>query len=53
MAKLGGLIAALLLFGMIGFAVTEGPSLGFSVLWALDTIATVGSIPDPEGTGSG
>jgi voltage-gated potassium channel len=51
MAKLGGLIAGLLVFGMIGFAVTEGTSLGFSVLWALDTIATIGSIPDPEGTG--
>jgi predicted lipid-binding transport protein (Tim44 family) len=53
MAMLGGLIAGLLVFGMVGFAVTEETSLGFSFLWALDTIATIGSIPDPQGLAVG
>ncbi len=51
LAALGGLILALLVAASIGFALTEGTSLGFSFVWALDTIATVGSIPDPGSTG--
>lgn len=45
-------LCALLAAGTIGFAVTEGTSIGFSFLWALDTVATVGSIPEPTGTGA-
>jgi len=51
LAMLGGLIGALLAAGTVGFSLTEGTSIGYSFVWALDTIATVGSIPDPEGTG--
>jgi voltage-gated potassium channel len=52
MALLGGLILGLLVAGTVGFALTEGTSLGFSFLWALDTIATIGSIPEPQDTGA-
>jgi voltage-gated potassium channel len=36
---------------MVGFAATEDTSLWIGFVWALDTIATVGSIPSPETTG--
>jgi voltage-gated potassium channel len=45
------LILALLVFGTAGFVITEGTSVGFGFVWALDTIATVGSIPEAESTG--
>jgi voltage-gated potassium channel len=51
LATLGALICLLLVAGMIGFAVTEDASLWTGFVWALDTIATVGSIPSPETTG--
>lgn len=50
-AKLGALICALLLSGAIGFAAFEDTSLWHGFVWALDTIATVGSIPAPTSTG--
>jgi voltage-gated potassium channel len=50
MAVLGGVIAGLLIAGTIGFAITENRSLGFSFIWTLDTIATIGSIPVPNDT---
>jgi voltage-gated potassium channel len=50
MALLGALIVALLAIGTAGFAATEGTSIGFSFLWTLDTIATIGSIGLPEDT---
>jgi voltage-gated potassium channel len=51
LAKLGVVIALLLVAGMIGFALTEDTSLWVGFVWTLDTIATVGSIPSPETTG--
>jgi voltage-gated potassium channel len=51
LALLGGLIVVLLIAGTIGFALTEGTSIGFSAVWSLDTIATIGSIPEPDDTG--
>jgi voltage-gated potassium channel len=51
LALLGILICVLLAAGTIGFALTEGTSIGFSLLWSLDTIATIGSIPEPGDTG--
>lgn len=42
-------ILALLAAGTAGFMLTEGASAGFGFVWSLDTIATVGSIPDPVG----
>jgi voltage-gated potassium channel len=53
---LGGLrllalaIAVLLALGTAGYVVTEGTSVGFGFVWALDTVATVGSIPEPTST---
>lgn len=51
LAKLGALIGLLLLVGMVGFTVAEDTSLWLGFVWALDTIATVGSIPSPQTTG--
>ncbi len=31
--------------------ITEGTSVGFGLVWALDTVATVGSIPEPASSG--
>jgi voltage-gated potassium channel len=48
---LGLAICALLAIGTVGFMATEGVSVGFGFAWALDTVATVGSISGPTGTG--
>ena len=50
LALLGLLILALLAFGTVGFAIAEDTSIGFSLVWSLDTIATIGSIPEPDDT---
>jgi voltage-gated potassium channel len=50
MAFLGALILALLAVGTAGFTLTEDTSLGYSFLWTLDTIATIGSIGLPADT---
>jgi voltage-gated potassium channel len=47
LAILVGAIFALLAAGTAGFVATEGTSVGFGFVWALDTVATVGSIPEP------
>ena len=49
-ARLALLALALLLLlvaGAVGYAVTEHTSLGFGFVWSLDTVATIGSIPEP------
>ncbi len=51
LALLGLVVCALLAVGTVGYMVTEGTSVGFGLVWALDTVATVGSIPEPTGTG--
>ena len=43
-------IVGLLAAATAGFVVTEGASVGFGFVWALDTVATVGSIPEPTTT---
>jgi voltage-gated potassium channel len=48
LGQLAGLIALLLLVGTAGFVITEDASVGMGFLWTLDTIATVGSIPNPD-----
>jgi voltage-gated potassium channel len=48
LAALVVLIIAVQIFGAIGFAITENVSLWKGFLWTLDTIATVGSIPEPS-----
>jgi voltage-gated potassium channel len=55
MRRLGILIVALValvLAGTIGFVVTEGVSVAYGFAWTLDTVTTLGSIPDP-GDGGG
>ena len=54
MRRLGLLLTALVVLialGSIGFVITEGVSPAFGFVWTLDTITTVGSIPDPYDTG--
>jgi voltage-gated potassium channel len=48
LALLGVSIVALLAAGTVGFVLTTGVSAGFAFHWTLDTIATVGSVPDPS-----
>jgi voltage-gated potassium channel len=53
MRRLGVLLVALLvlvLAGTIGFAVFEGVSPAYSFEWTIDTVTTLGSIPDPPDT---
>jgi len=48
LAALLVLILAVQVFGTVGFAITEQVSIWKGFLWTLDTIATVGSIPEPS-----
>jgi voltage-gated potassium channel len=53
MRRLGILLAALVILvlaGTIGFAVIEGVSPAYGFEWTLDTVTTLGSIPDPSDT---
>jgi voltage-gated potassium channel len=47
LAMLIAAICLLLAAGTAGYVITEGTSVGFGFIWALDTVATVGSIPEP------
>ncbi len=51
LAWLGALILALFAAGTVAFSLIEHASLGYGFVWTLDTISTLGSIPDPRGTG--
>jgi voltage-gated potassium channel len=51
--RLGLLLSALLLLilvGTIGYAITEGASGAYAFAWTIDTISTLGTIPDPRDT---
>jgi voltage-gated potassium channel len=48
LALLIGLIAGLVLTGALGFSVFEDVSYWVGFNWALDTVATIGSIPHPD-----
>jgi voltage-gated potassium channel len=53
MRRLGVLLAllvALVIAGSVGFALAEGGSLPFGFLRTLDTITTLGAIPNPQDT---
>jgi len=53
MRRLGILLVALLVLvvaGTIGFSVFEGVSPAYAFEWTLDTVTTLGSIPDPSDT---
>jgi voltage-gated potassium channel len=47
LAVLGLLIAGLLLIGGLAFSLSESTSFVYGVLWVLDTVTTVGAIPEP------
>ncbi len=54
MRRLGLLLAALValtVLGSIGFMITQGTSPAYGFVWTLDTITTLGSIPDPRDAG--
>jgi hypothetical protein len=51
MAALGLAIGGLLTLGTVGFVITEGVGVWDGFIWALDTVATVGSIREPGDTG--
>jgi voltage-gated potassium channel len=54
MRRLGILLVALntlVILGTIGFVVAEGVSVGYGFEWTIDTVTTLGSIPDPVDTG--
>jgi voltage-gated potassium channel len=50
LAQLGVVIVLLIAFGTIGFVSTEGVSAWHGFVQTLDTVATVGSVPQPENT---
>jgi voltage-gated potassium channel len=41
-------LVVLIVAGTVGFAITEGVSVGYALEWTLDTVTTLGSIPDPR-----
>jgi voltage-gated potassium channel len=41
-------LAAVIVLGTVGFAITEGASIAYSFAWTLDTVTTLGSIQDPH-----
>ena len=43
-----GAICILLAAGTAGYVLSEGTSIGYGFVWALDTVATVGSIQTPN-----
>src|SRR5579863_1404711 len=47
LALLGLLIVGLLVLGALAYAIIEGTSFGYGLVWALDTVTTVGAIPEP------
>jgi len=44
-------ICGLLVAGTLGFVLAERVSVWNGFIWALDTVATVGSVPSPDSTG--
>jgi voltage-gated potassium channel len=49
--RLSLVIAGVLALGTLGFVLTEDTSVWHGFVWALDTVATVGSIPEPDDAG--
>ena len=44
-------LLGLVLAATVAFSILEGVSLGYGFAWTIDTITTVGSMPDPRDTG--
>jgi voltage-gated potassium channel len=51
LAILVAIVLALIVAGTVGFAITEGTSLAYGFVWTLDTVTTLGTIPEPTSTG--
>jgi voltage-gated potassium channel len=47
-----GLLVALTVIGTVGFMLVEGVSVAYAFDWTVDTITTLGSIPDPHSSGA-
>jgi voltage-gated potassium channel len=47
-----GILLAVVIAGTIAYSLGEGTSVGYGVEWTLDTITTVGAIPNPHDTGA-
>ena len=52
LALLGMVIAGLLIVGAAAYAIIVGTSLAYGLVWALDTVTTVGAIPEPSSAGA-
>ncbi len=52
LAILLAVLVAIVLAGTLGYSVGEGTSFGYGLEWTLDTITTVGAIPNPHDTGA-
>jgi voltage-gated potassium channel len=52
LAYLLGALAVLVIVGTAGFALVEGVSVAYGFDWTIDTITTLGSIPDPHHGGA-
>jgi voltage-gated potassium channel len=46
-----GAVVLLIAAGTIAFVIVEGHSVAYSFVWTLDTVTTLGSIPDPKDGG--
>jgi voltage-gated potassium channel len=44
-------LGALSVIGTIGLSLAEHKSIGYAFVWSVDTMTTLGSIPDPHDTG--
>jgi voltage-gated potassium channel len=47
-----GLLVALTVIGTVGFVIVEGVSVAYGFDWTVDTLTTLGSIPDPHSSGA-
>lgn len=52
LALLGLLILGLVLVEAGVYAVVEGSSFGYGIVWVIDTVTTVGAIPEPHSSGA-
>jgi voltage-gated potassium channel len=50
LALLGVLIGGLLVATAVAYAIITGSSVAYGFLWAIDTVTTVGAIPEPTST---
>jgi voltage-gated potassium channel len=48
LTMLMAVVVLLIAAGTIGFVITEGTSVPYGLVWTLDTVTTLGSVPDPH-----